>query len=218
MWFPTVTPDDRWDAAIEHLSRDRTMARIIERVGPCMLRPTPDRDHYVRLVQSILSQQVSVKAARALYAKLAAQFPRKRPTPKAMVTFLTTSPEELIRSCGLSRQKRSYVLDLATRFADGSILPRRFAAMSDDELVEHLTVVKGIGRWTVEMLMIFALNRPDVWPVDDLAIRESVYRHWPRQFKERPTARELRSWADKWRPWRTVASWYLWRGLQPDTK
>ena len=218
MWFPPATPDGRWDAALEHLGRDRVMRKIIDRVGPCTLQPTPDKDHYIRLVQSILSQQVSVAAARSMYAKLSANFPRKRPTPALMVTFLTMSSDELIRSCGLSRQKRAYIHDLATRFAEKSIVPKKFAGMNDDELVEHLTAVKGIGRWTVEMLMIFALNRPDVWPVDDLAIRESVFRHWPKRFAERPSAKELRPFADRWRPYRTIASWYLWRGLKPDTK
>lgn len=192
-----------------HLRKDRVLARIIEQVGPCTLRP--HRDYFVKLVQSILSQQVSVQAAMAMYSKLASRFPRKRPTPPLMLDFLRQSDEATLRSCGLSRQKRGYLLDLSQRFADGSIPHRRFARMSDDEIIETLTQVKGIGRWTVEMLLIFSLCRPDVWPVDDLGLRESVFVQWPRRFTERPTARELLSFADKWRPWRSIATWYLWR-------
>ena len=212
MWFPDANDDDRWDEAIAHLSRDATMRKIIARVGPCTLRPTLAKDHYTRLIQSILSQQVSVKAAQAMYAKLAANFPRKRPTPARMIEFLTSGAEEAIRACGVSRQKKAYLHDLAVRFHGRSIDPKRFDRMTDDELIEHLTEVKGIGRWTVEMLLIFALNRPDVWPVDDLGIRISVQAHWPRRFAARPTSKELVPFAEKFRPWRTVASWYLWRG------
>ena len=213
MWFKDASADDRWHDAMVHLRKDATLRKIIDRVGPCMLRPTLSRDYYIRLVQSILSQQVSVKAADAMYRKLSAHFPRQRPTPERIVEFLTTSDEEIIRSCGLSRQKRAYLHDLAERFASKRIDPKRFAKMDDELLIAHLTEVKGIGQWTVEMLLIFALNRPDVWPMDDLGIRESLYRHWPRRFDVRPTPGQVKDFADKWRPWRTVASWYLWRGL-----
>ena len=182
MWFKDLPPDDRWHDAIRHLRKDKTLAKIIDAVGPCTLKPRLTRDHYVRLVQAILSQQVSVKAAAAMYRKLSSQFPRKRPTPQNVVQFLTTADEDLIRSCGLSRQKRAYIHDLAERFASKEIDPKQFAKMDDDLLIEHLTQVKGIGKWTVEMLLIFSLNRPDVWPVDDLAIRQSVHKHWPRKF------------------------------------
>jgi DNA-3-methyladenine glycosylase II len=216
MWFPQVEPDTRWLDAITHLRKDKTLSRIIDRFGPCTLRPTHSRDHYIRLVQSILSQQVSVKAAASMYTKLAANFPRKRPTPDRMMVFLSTSDEATLRSCGLSRQKRAYVHDLARRIVNNDIDLRTLDRQSDQQIIDHLTRVKGIGQWTVEMLLIFALNRPDVWPVDDLAIRESVFRHWPRKFKERPTPKPLIPFADKWRPYRSIASWYLWRGLKTD--
>lgn len=209
MWFPDRATDPRWNEATAHLRRDRVLAGIIDRVGPCTLRP--HRDYFVKLIQSILSQQVSVKAAMAMYARLSSRFPRKRPTPALLLEFLRGSDETTLRSCGLSRQKREYLLDLSRRFADGSIPHRRLARMSDEEVVTTLTQVKGVGRWTVEMLLIFSLCRPDVWPVDDLGLRESVYLHWPRRFEDRPTARELLGFADRWRPWRSIATWYLWR-------
>lgn len=215
MWFDDLDPNAAWTPAIQHLLKDKTLAKIVARVGPCTLTPVPVKDCFIKLVQSILSQQVSTAAAASMYRKLSSHFPRKRPTPEALVSFLTNSDEETIRSCGLSRQKRAYVFDLASRFASGEIKPKHFVTKTDDELVAELTAIKGIGRWTVEMLLIFALGRQDVWPVDDLGIQESVFRHWPRKFKVRPRPKEIRDFADKWKPWRTAASWYLWRGLKP---
>jgi DNA-3-methyladenine glycosylase II len=209
MWFPDATGEDPWADAYAHLRKDKVLRKIIDAVGPCTLRPKTGT--FVKLIQSILSQQVSVKAAAAMYKKLARQFPRHRPTPAAMTAFLTTADEELIKSCGLSRQKRGYLTDLSRRFADGEIPFRRFARMSDEEIVQSLTPIKGIGRWTVEMLLIFQLGRPDVWPVDDLGIQEGVFRGWPDRFPTRPKAKDIVDFADAWRPYRSVASWYLWR-------
>lgn len=215
MWFEDLDPNDRWTPAIEHLRKDKTLAKIIARVGPCTLVPVAPRDCFIKLVQSILSQQVSTAAAASMYRKLASNFPRKRPTPEKLVEFLNTASEDQIRGCGLSRQKRSYIHDLSTRFARGEIKSKDFATRTDDELVAELTPIKGIGRWTVEMLLIFALNRPDVWPVDDMGIQEAVHRNWPRRFSERPKPRMIVNFADRWKPWRSVASWYLWRSLAP---
>jgi DNA-3-methyladenine glycosylase II len=208
MWFPNAADDDRWADAIVHLRRDRVMRGIVDAVGPCTLRPK--RNAYLKLVQSILSQQVSVKAAAAMFVKLKSKMPAKRVTPANVVAFLSTADEESIRSCGLSRQKRAYVMDLSQRFASGEIRPARFGKMTDDEIVAELTPIKGIGRWTVEMLLIFGLNRPDVWPVDDLGIQEAVRHFW--KLPERPKPKQILDFADAWRPWRSVASWYLWRG------
>jgi DNA-3-methyladenine glycosylase II len=208
MWFPAAEANRHWRAAIKHLRKDAVLREIIDRVGPCTLAPR--RDYFVCLVQSILSQQVSVKAADAMYRKLAGRMPGRKVTPRNVLTFLQTAAEEEIKSCGLSRQKRGYVFDISQKWIDGTIQPRRFAKMSDEELVEHLTVIKGIGRWTVEMTLIFVLCRPDVWPVDDLGIQESVKRHF--KMKDRPKAKEIINFADAWKPWRSVATWYLWRG------
>jgi DNA-3-methyladenine glycosylase II len=211
MWFPPADEDGRWAEAIAHLRTDKTMARIIDRVGPCLIRPR--RDYFVKLVQSIFSQQVSVAAASAMYAKLKARVRGQQVTPQSVLEFLTTQDDETIRSTGLSRQKRGYMHDLARRFADGAVPYKRFAKMSDEEIIESLTQVKGIGRWTVEMLLIFALNRPDVWPVDDLGLREHAFRNYPRLFKERPTAKDpkLAKLGERFAPYRSVATWYLWR-------
>ena len=210
MWFNDTEPG-QWDAAIKHLRKDKVMRKIITEVGPCTLRPR--RDYFVKLVQSILSQQVSTKAAASMYAKLTAQFVGKKINPADLGEFMRTADEAVIRSVGFSRQKRAYVLDMATRFESGEIPHRRFGKMTDEEIIESLTQIKGIGQWTVEMLLIFALNRPDVWPVDDLAIRENVRHHYG--FAERPTPKALREFGDRWRPWRSIASWYIWRAPAP---
>ena len=206
MWFGT-NPNDRWNGAIVHLRKDSVLREVIDRVGPCTLRPR--RNYFVKLVQSILSQQVSVKAAAAMYLKLSKQFPRRHVTPSGLYVFLTTGDEDLIRSCGLSRQKRAYLTDLSSRFAAGEIDTKRFGRMTDDEIVAALTPIKGIGRWTVEMMLMFALNRPDVWPVDDLGLQEAYRVLYG--LPARPKPKELMPLADRWRPYRTVASWYLWR-------
>lgn len=209
MWFD-LEPSDKWGDAIAHLSRDKVMRGIIARVGPCTLRPR--RDYFVKLVQSILSQQVSVAAAASMYRKLASQFTGNKVTPADVVRFLTESEDDLIRSCGLSRQKRAYVLDLAQRFHDGAIPSRRFSRMTDDQLIENLTQIKGIGRWTVEMLLIFALNRTDVWPVDDLGLQAAIQKAY--NLPVRPKAKEILTFGDKWKPWRSIATWYLWRSKE----
>lgn len=206
VWFD-LEPNDRWADAIAHLSRDKVMRQIIKKVGPCTLRPR--RDYFVKLVQSILSQQVSVAAATSMYRKLAGQFTGQRVTPADVVKFLTESDEDLIRSCGLSRQKRAYVFDLAQRFHAGSIPSRRFSKMTDEQIIDNLIQIKGIGRWTVEMLLIFALNRTDVWPVDDLGLQEAIKRAYG--MAERPKAKELTNFGDQWKPYRSIATWYLWR-------
>ncbi len=162
------------------------------------------------LCQSIFTQQISTKVATVLFNRFRAHFPGRRPTPERVVTFLTTAEEEVIRAVGLSRQKRAYVLDLARHFVDGRIPTRRLSRMTDDDVIESLTAVKGIGRWTAEMFLIFTLNRPDVLPVDDLGLWESVKRAY--ELKERPKPREILERGEAWRPWRTIATWYLWRG------
>ncbi|HQY87401.1 MAG TPA: DNA-3-methyladenine glycosylase [Tepidisphaeraceae bacterium] len=210
MWSSKSKPTS-WIEAEEFLKRDRVLKKLIERVGPCTL--APNKDVFATLVKSILSQQVSTAAANSMHRKLCERLPRKKISPQNVLDFLTTNDEETIRSCGLSRQKRGYIQDLSGKFLDGTVPYKHFSKLDDEQLIESLTEVKGIGRWTAEMLLIFALNRPDVWPVDDLGIRESVFKHWPKKFTERPKPKEVLDFADKWKPWRSVASWYLWAGV-----
>lgn len=214
MWFEKPPRTRDWSEGLRFLRRaDPVMAKIIQRVGPCTLAPR--RDYFVVLCKSIYTQQISTRIATILFNRFRDQFPQRRPTPARVLELLDGRPagDELVKRVGLSRQKRAYVCDLSQRFLDGSIPTRRFASMSDDEIIESLTEVNGIGRWTAEMFLIFVLNRPDVWPVDDLGLREAYRIAY--KLRERPKPRELIEMGERFRPWRTVATWYLWRSLAP---
>ena len=210
MWFEKSAEKNKWAEAIRHLRRvDPVMKSIIARVGPCTL--TPRKDYFVVLCKSIFSQQLNTKVAATLFGRFSDLFPRRRPTPALVLKALTGGvSEEVIRHTGLSRQKRSYILDLAQHFADGEIRTRSFAGMGDEEIIEHLTRVKGIGRWTAEMFLIFVLNREDVLPVDDLGVMESMRVNYA--LPSRPSKKQAVALAELWRPYRTVGTWYLWRG------
>ena len=212
MWFDVRRTAADWRRARAHLCKgDPAMRRIIRRVGPCTLVPRPRRAYFVTLCKSIYTQQISTRIATILYGRFSEQFPRRTPTPRRVIEFLNNGDDALVKRCGLSRQKRAYLLDLAQHFVDERIQTRRLARMSDEEVIDALVKVKGVGRWTAEMFLIFVLNRPDVLPVDDLGLREAVKQAYG--LKERPKAAELREIAEKWRPYRTVATWYLWRSL-----
>ncbi|MBI3764672.1 MAG: DNA-3-methyladenine glycosylase 2 family protein [Chloroflexi bacterium] len=197
-------------SAARHLRRtDPRLAPIIAQVGPCTLRP--DRRAFRTLVESIISQQISGKAANAIVGRFRALFPgRPFPSPVEVIAI----PLERLRGAGLSNQKAAYVLDLAAKFADGTIRPARFSHMGDDEIAEQLIQVKGIGRWTAEMFLIFALNRLDVLPVGDLGLRAAVQRLY--HLRKLPSAATIERLAEPWHPYCTVATWYLWRSLSLD--
>jgi DNA-3-methyladenine glycosylase II len=204
------SPD--WSAARRHLRRDPVLAKIINAVGPCMLKPR--RDHFVVLCKAIYSQQISTKVAAVLFGRFRRNFPGLRPTPQRVIDFLSNteaSNEGALRGCGLSRPKKSYLIDLAAHFVEEKIPSHRLSRMSDDQVIESLTAVKGIGRWTAEMFLMFTLNRQDVLPVDDLGLQTAVQRAYG--LKDRPKADELRKIAEPWAPYRSIATWYLWRGL-----
>ncbi len=194
---------------MEHFSKsDPVMAAVVRRTGPFALKQ--NKKYFIVLCQAIVSQQISTRAAETIARRFHALFDGKVPTP-ARVATLT---EERLRSAGLSRQKSSYILDLGQRFLDKSIQTRSFHALSNDEIVSQLTEVRGVGRWTAEMFLIFSLNRMDVLPVDDLGFRaglKSIY-----NMKALPDAKRIRVMAKKWRPYETAAAWYAWRSLNPD--
>jgi 3-methyladenine DNA glycosylase/8-oxoguanine DNA glycosylase len=163
----TLSPE-----GVEHLrAADPVLRDIVDRVGPYEGSSEPDL--WWSLVDAIVSQQLSVKAAATIAGRVAALAPGdERPTP----AFLLSLPDETLRACGLSRAKTAYVKDLAARWLDGTLEPHRLPSLPDEEVVQHLVQVKGIGRWTAEMLLIFSLHRPDVLPVDDLGLRVAVQR------------------------------------------
>jgi DNA-3-methyladenine glycosylase II len=190
--------------AVEHLRRaDPVLGAAIDAVGPIELAVEPDP--WWGLVDSIISQQVSVKAAWAIIARVAALGATGRPTPAEVAAM----DDEVLRAAGLSRAKVRYVKELAARWLDGSLRHRELARMTDDEVVAELTRVKGVGTWTAELILIFTLGRPDVLPVGDLGVRVAVQRLYG--LAERPGRDELLRIAEPWRPWRSLASRYLWR-------
>ena len=203
---PNMSPTD-WTAARRHLQNDPILRRIMDAIGPCTLRTR--RDHFVLLCKSIYSQQISTTVATVLFGRFREKFPRKRPTPARVHKLLTTGSEAELKGCGLSRQKKKYLIDLSQHFISGAIPNHNLSRLSDDQVIEALTAVNGIGRWTAKMFLIFVLNRPDVFPVDDLGLQRAVkqaygLKRWPKKSK-------LMKLAAPWRPYRTVATWYLWR-------
>ena len=155
-----------WKPGCRELSRDPALRTIIRRVGPCLLAKR--RDYFIVLCKSIFAQQISTRIANIMFKRFRGLFPRGKPTPQAVLRVLRH--DAAAKTAGLSRQKRAYILDLARHFAGGEIPTRKLARMNDEEVIECLTRIKGIGRWTAEMFLIFVLNRPDVWPVDDLGV------------------------------------------------
>lgn len=194
------------DAAAHLRAADPVLAAIMDRVG--VLEPTLEPDLWWTLVDAIASQQLSVKAAATIVARVGALGEGGRLGPEALLE----QPEERLRACGLSGAKVRYVRDLAARWLDGTLRPDRWPGMTDEQIIAELTQVKGIGRWTAEMVLMFSLGRPDVLPVDDLALREAFQRAFG--LGERPRRAEMERLAEPWRPFRTLASRYLWRSLR----
>ena len=163
---------------------------------------------FFTLARSIVGQQISVKAAQSIWERLAAAAPGMR-----AAQLLALDPVAL-RACGLSRRKAEYLRDLAARFQDGSLHARSWSGMSDEAIIEELVQVRGIGRWTAEMFLIFNLLRPDVLPIGDLGLQRAIRLHY---FRGRASvqARRMSKLAESWAPWRSVATWYLWRSLDP---
>ncbi len=195
--------------ATRHLSRsDPVMRRIIKVVGPCGLRPGARGDNFTTLLRAIVGQQLSTRAAETIWNRvLALQANGKKVLPEDILSL----PDAKLRGAGLSNAKVAYTKDLARKVVGHEISLKRFSHLDDEAIVSLLTSVNGIGRWTVEMFLIFKLGRPDVWPVGDLGIRNAVQRAYGLE----PTDHNLQVVAEAWRPWRSVASWYLWRTLAP---
>jgi len=198
-------------AATRHVSKkDRALARVIREVGPCALEISARQSPYQALVESIVYQQLSGRAAATIYGRLCRSFGSSRcPKPRQVLE----STDEQLRGAGLSRSKAAALRDLATHALDDRIPTRTQALrLPDDELIARLTEVRGVGRWTAEMFLIFNLGRPDVLPVDDYGVRKGFARTQGREVLPRP--KELTDHGERWRPFRSVASWYLWRACE----
>lgn len=194
--------------AEDHLrTNDPVMASIISEIGRCGLVRSKREDPFIAIVEAIIWQQLSGKAARTIYQRFLKIFPNGRPTP---ATILATS-DEAMRAAGLSRGKTAYLRDLSTKVLDGTVHLESLETMSNDDVVAAMTKVKGIGRWSAEMFLMFRLQRADVLPVGDLGIVKAIQRHY--RLRKTPTAERMLKIAESWRPYRSVASWYLWASL-----
>ncbi len=195
------------ERAIKHLRRaDPIMKAMITEVGPCTLRP--QRDRFRMLAGSIISQQISTGAARSIKKKLDELVGSDGLTPANLSRF---SPEEL-RVAGVSPQKAKYLLDLAVKVDEMEINLQHIGRYSDDKIIKQLTTVKGIGKWTAQMFLIFALGRPDVFPHDDLGVRSAIRNRYG--LDELPNLETSNAIASRWRPYESIASWYCWRSLE----
>jgi DNA-3-methyladenine glycosylase II len=194
--------------------RDPILADLVRRHGPCGLGKRQHADPFQALVRAIVSQQLSTKAAATIASRFVALFGDRFPTPRQVDAV--TDPE--LRAVGLSFQKISYVRDLCRRIQEGSLPLAKLTDLGDEEVIAALVEVKGIGRWTAEMYLMFRLQRPDVLPVGDLGILKAVQKHY--RLRKPPTPERLHRIGESWRPYRSIACWYLWASLDntPTTK
>jgi len=205
-FFMKIRAPAYWSTACAELAvADPVMAGLIARYPDAVLGNRGDP--FQTLARAIVGQQISVKAADSIWARFAALAGTVAPGHVATLEPVT------LAACGLSHRKAEYLVDLAGHFADGRVEPARWRKMEDEAVIAELVDVRGIGRWTAEMFLIFNLRRPDVWPVDDIGLQKAVALHY--LGGERPTPKELRRHGERHAPWRTVATWYLWRSLDP---
>jgi DNA-3-methyladenine glycosylase II len=187
--------------------RDPILRDLMRQHGTCGLAKAQHTDPFKALVHAIISQQLSTRAAATIAGRFDALFPGGLPTPSEIQAI----SDERLRACGLSGQKLKYIRDLCARIEDGSLPLDSLDRMSDDEVIEALTRVKGIGRWTAEMFLMFRLHRPDVLPVGDLGIVKAIQKAYG--LRKVPTADRMVRIGESWRPYRSVACWYLWASL-----
>jgi DNA-3-methyladenine glycosylase II len=207
----SAPPYDR-ERAIAHLAgRDARLGELLARVGPCRLEIYPRHSPYEFLCESIAYQQLNGRAAATIFGRFCGLFGRRRRAP--LPAQVDSAPIEALRSAGLSQAKSLAIKDLAAKTLAGVVPGRAALARLDDEaIVERLVEVRGIGRWTVEMFLIFGLGRPDVLPVDDYGVRKGFQRAFRK--RQPPKPKDLLAWGERWRPYRSVASWYLWRAAE----
>ena len=201
-----MTPLD-YSRASRLLRRDPIMATLIRAHGPCGLADALRVDHLSALVRAIIFQQLSTKAASTIHGRFLGLLPDGRITAAA----LTAVTDEQFRSVGVSRQKALYLRDLAEKVNSRAVTLDNLEDLDDEAVITALTAVKGIGRWTAEMFLMFRLHRPDVLPVGDLGILTAVQKAYG--LRKRPTPDRLRKLGDAWKPYRSIACWYLWRSL-----
>ena len=191
------------------MRRDPVLGAVIKRIGACGMADRQRKDHLSALCGSIASQQLSTKAASTIFGRFVALFPEAHIPDAAAIA---AQSDESLRGVGLSGQKVSYLRDLSARIMDGRLQLDELETLPDEDVIERLTAVKGFGRWTAEMFLMFRLHRPDVLPAGDLGIVTAIQRLY--RLRKKPDARRVLKIGEAWRPYRSVASWYLWQTLK----
>jgi DNA-3-methyladenine glycosylase II len=204
-----MTPAEYQKARVYLMRRDPVLGAAIKRIGACGLAGRQRKDHLTALVGAIVSQQLSTRAAATIFGRFAALFPGGEIPNAAAIHALR---DDELRGVGLSGQKVGYLRDLCSRIADQRLQLDELEALEDEQVIERLTAVKGFGRWTAEMFLMFRLHRPDVLPVGDLGIVTAIQRLY--KLRKRPDPKRILKIGEAWRPYRSVASWYLWQTLQ----
>lgn len=204
-----LTPEGYAKARRALMGADRVLGAAIKKIGPCGMAERQRNDHLSALVGSIVSQQLSTKAASTIFGRFVALFPDNRIPGAGAIAMLD---DGTLRGVGLSGQKVSYLRDLCARIEDGRLVLDELDSLDDEAVIERLVAVRGFGRWTAEMFLMFRLHRPDVLPVGDLGVAVAVQRLYG--LKKRPEPKRIARIGESWRPFRSVASWYLWQTLQ----
>lgn len=205
----SLTPEGYARARRALMRRDPVLGAVIKTVGPCLMAERQRKDHLTALLGSIVSQQLSTKAAATIFGRFVALFPDQVITDHRSIAALD---DGALRGVGLSGQKVSYLRDLCARIEDGRLQLDALDALEDEEVIARLVAVKGFGRWTAQMFLMFRLHRPDVLPVGDLGIANAVQRLY--RLRKKPEPQRLTKIGEVWRPYRSVASWYLWQSLK----
>ena len=203
-----VQPTDYEKARRLIMRRDPVLGAAVKRIGPCGLAARQRHDHLTALIGAIVSQQLSTRAAATIFGRFVALFPDGAIPGAAAIHALE---DQALRGVGLSGQKVGYLRDLCARIGDQRLVLDELDALADEQVIERLTAVKGFGRWTAEMFLMFRLHRPDVLPVGDLGIVTAIQRLYG--LRKRPDPKRILKIGEPWRPYRSVASWYLWQTL-----
>ena len=204
----TLTVEEYASARRVLMRRDPVLGAAIKAIGPCLMAERQRKDHLSALAGSIVSQQLSTKAAATIFGRFVALFPEGTPLSASAILALD---DAALRGVGFSGQKVRYMRDLCERIVDGRLRLDEIELLDDEAVIERLTEVKGFGRWTAEMFLMFRLHRPDVLPVDDLGIVKAVQKAYG--LRKTPSVDRLNRIGEAWRPYRSVACWYLWRSL-----
>jgi DNA-3-methyladenine glycosylase II len=206
---PSLTPEGYEKARRLLMRRDLVLRSAIQKIGVCGMADRQRKDHLSALCGSIVSQQLSTKAAATIFGRLVALFPDNRIPDAAAIA---AQSDDALRSVGLSGQKVGYLRDLTARIMDGRLQLDELEELPDEQVIERLTAVKGFGRWTAEMFLMFRLHRPDVLPAGDLGIVNAIQQLY--RLRKKPDAKRVLKIGEAWKPYRSVASWYLWQTLR----